>query len=191
MSRIGKKPIEIPAGVDIAVEGDILKVKGPKGAIDFRIHPLVEVTKHDSEIVVVPRRKEQNQETLPKEVRALWGTTRAVVANMVKGVTVGYEKKLEIQGVGFRAQVEGDVLVLHVGYSHLVKIKAPDGIQFSVNENIITVSGINKEQVGEYAARIRAARKVEPYKGKGIRYQGEIVKKKAGKKVAAAGATGA
>ncbi len=181
MSRIGKKPIQLPTGVEVTTDGSRVSVKGLKGelsrvfpsGLDFVITPGVSVS-------ISPHGG-------PKQLKALWGLSRALLANMVAGVTQGFEKKLELEGVGYRAVVEGDgTLVLTVGFSHPVKIAAPPGIHFSVEKNLITVAGINKEVVGEIAATIRRVKPVEPYKGKGIRYQGEIIRRKAGKRAAVA-----
>lgn len=175
MSRIGKKPIEIPQNVELVVDGSLVKVKGPRGELSFTLSNGVSVGVEDNRVSV-------SVKSLTKDLKALWGTTRAVLANMLIGVSEGFIKRLEIHGVGYRAQLEGDKLVLKVGFSHLVEIKAPEGIDFSVEKNTIAVSGIDKVLVGETAARIRNVKKPEPYKGKGIRYEGEVVRRKAGKK---------
>ncbi len=179
MSRIGKKPIEIPDKVEIEVKDNLIKVKGPKGELEREVRPEIKVEEKDGSIIVSPLGES-------KKIRAFWGLTRALIANMVKGVTEGFEKKLEIEGVGYKAKLEGDNLILNMGYSHPVSIKKPEGIEFSVEKNLITVSGIDKEEVGQIAAKIRAVRKPEPYKGKGIRYKGEQVRRKVGKKAAGA-----
>ena len=181
MSRIGKKPIEIPQGVQVRIEGHRVMIKGPKGELSREFRNEMKIEKDDNHIVVSPQDNS-------REAKALWGLTRTLLSNMVAGVSQGYEKKLEIEGIGYRASVEGDSLSLNVGYTHPVKIGAPERITFAVEKNLITVAGINKEDVGETAARIRAARPVEPYKGKGIKYQGEVIRRKLGKK--AAGTTG-
>ncbi|MBI2626062.1 MAG: 50S ribosomal protein L6 [Candidatus Nealsonbacteria bacterium] len=178
MSRVGKKPILIPAGVDVKIEGQKVTVKGPKGEISREFRPELEIVLEDKKLLVKIKKE-------TKQVRALWGLTRALLANLVKGVTDGYEKKLEIEGVGFKANIEGDQLVLNVGFSHSVKVKTPEGIKFLVEKNVITVSGINKELVGQITATIRAVRPPEPYKGKGIRYLGEHIRRKLGKKAVA------
>lgn len=177
MSRIGKKPILIPNGVDVKIDGNKLIVKGPKGEIqkEFREEIGIEIDSSKKEISFFIKKETKNS-------NAFWGLTRTLAFNMVEGVSNGHEKKLEIQGVGYKCNLEGDDLVLIVGYSHPVKIKKPNGITFAIEKNIITVSGINKELVGQIAAQIRKVRKPEPYKGKGIRYLGEEVKKKVGKK---------
>lgn len=179
MSRIGKKPIEIPAGVEVKIADGKVMVKGPKGALVQEFRPEVLVEAKDNKIFV-------SLKTQNKKTRALWGTMRAILANIVKGVIEGYQKKLQIEGVGYRARLEGDDLILQVGFSHPVQIKKEPGIAFSVEKNIITISGIDKAKVGETAARIRAVKPPEPYKGKGIRYVGEVVRKKMGKKAVAA-----
>jgi large subunit ribosomal protein L6 len=176
MSRIGRQPIPVPAGVNIAIEPDRVTVNGPKGELSERINRDIKVEQVDDQIVVT-------RPTDRGEHRALHGLTRTLVANMVQGVTAGFEKRLEIQGVGYRAQLRGRDLELALGYSHPVSIKAPDGIEFEVPlPTRITVRGASKQQVGEIAALIRKQRKPEPYKGKGIRYEGEYVARKVGKR---------
>jgi len=180
MSRIGKKPISIPSGVEIKIEGSKIFVKGSKGELSLGLRREVKVEKDDEKIVVSPGKKSKN-------TKAFWGLYRALIANMVKGVSEGFEKKLEIRGVGYKARVEGENLILNVGFSHEVKIKKPEGIDFSVEKNIITISGARKEKVGQIAAKIRDIRPPEPYKGKGIRYLGEEVRTKVAKKAVASG----
>jgi large subunit ribosomal protein L6 len=176
MSRIGRKPIPVPAGVNVAIEPERVVVNGPKGELSERIHRDITVARDGEELVVT-------RPTDRGEHRALHGLTRSLVANMVEGVTAGYEKRLEIQGVGYRAQLKGKDLELALGYSHPVAIKAPDGIEFEVPQPTrIVVKGISKQLVGETAANIRKQRKPEPYKGKGIRYEGEYVARKVGKR---------
>ena len=176
MSRIGRQPITVPSGVTIAIEPERVTVNGPKGELSERIHRDMTVS-HEGDTVLVSRPTDRG------EHRALHGLTRTLVANMVTGVTAGFEKKLEIQGVGYRAQLRGRDLELALGYSHPVSIKAPDGIEFEVPlPTRITVRGASKQQVGEMAAFIRKQRKPEPYKGKGIRYEGEYVARKVGKR---------
>lgn len=179
MSRIGKQPIQIPDGVEIKIEGQEISVKGPKGELKRIINPEIEAVKKDKEIIVSIKQES-------KKSKALWGLIRTLINNMVQGVVKEHEKKLEIQGVGYRANLEGEDLVLLVGYSHPVKIKRPEGINFTVEKNIITITGIDKELVGQIAAKIRKVRKPEPYKGKGIRYVGEVVRRKVGKKAVGA-----
>ena len=176
MSRIGKQPISVPAGVSIAIEPELVTVNGPKGELSERINRDIKVEQVDGQIVVT-------RPTDRGEHRALHGLTRTLVANMVQGVTEGFEKRLEIQGVGYRAQLRGRDLELALGYSHPVPVKAPDGIEFEVPlPTRIVVRGASKQQVGEVAAFIRKQRKPEPYKGKGIRYEGEYVARKVGKR---------
>ena len=176
MSRIGKQPIPVPSGVTIAIEPDRVIVNGPKGELSERIHRDMLVEQVDDQVTV-------KRPTDRGEHRALHGLTRTLVANMVQGVTAGFEKRLEIQGVGYRAQLRGRDLELALGYSHPVSIPAPDGIEFEVPQPTrITVRGASKQQVGEIAAFIRKQRKPEPYKGKGIRYEGEYVARKVGKR---------
>ena len=179
MSRVGKKPILIPEGVEGKIEGSTVIVKGPKGELSREIRPEIGVEIKEGQIRIFPKIES-------KKTKALWGLTRALLANMVEGVKEGYEKKLEIEGIGFRALIEGEDLKLLVGFTHPVEIKAPQGIKFSVEKNVITISGIDKEKVGLVAAKIRKVKPPEPYKGKGIRYQGEIVKRKVGKRAVTA-----
>jgi large subunit ribosomal protein L6 len=183
MSRIGKQPIPLPSGVTIAIEPERVTVNGPRGELSERIHRDMQVERvalengGEGEQLVVRRPTDRG------EHRALHGLTRSLIANMVTGVTDGFEKRLEIQGVGYRAQLRGRDLELAVGYSHPVSIKAPDGIEFEVPQPTrIVVKGASKQQVGEIAANIRKARKPEPYKGKGVRYEGEYVARKVGKR---------
>jgi large subunit ribosomal protein L6 len=183
MSRIGKKPIQILPGVEIKIENPTAKsqkliVKGPKGELSLVICPEVRVETKDGNLFVYPQIES-------KKTNALWGLTRALVANMILGVTQGYEKKLEIEGVGYGAQIKGEELELKVGYINTLKVKAPQGIKFTVEKNVISVSGIDKELVGQIAAKIRKLKPAEPYKGKGIKYFGEIIRRKVGKRVAA------
>ncbi len=176
MSRIGKRPIPIPAGVTIAIDPERVTVNGPKGELTERINRDITVEQQGDELVVT-------RPTDRGEHRALHGLTRTLVSNMVVGVTDGFEKRLEIQGVGYRAQLKGRDLELALGYSHPVSVKAPDGIEFEVPmPTRIVVRGASKQQVGEIAAIIRKQRKPEPYKGKGIRYEGEYVARKVGKR---------
>lgn len=176
MSRIGIKPIPVPSGVNVEIgTGNAVQVKGPKGELSQQLTPRLELVREDNEIRVV-------RSSEAREIKALHGLTRSLLHNMVVGVTDGYTKTLEIQGVGYRAQMQGKTLVLNVGYSHPVNIVPPEGITFAVEgNNRVMVSGINKQVVGEQAARIRGTRPPEPYKGKGIRYAGEFVRRKAGK----------
>jgi large subunit ribosomal protein L6 len=175
MSRIGRQPIPIPTGVEVKIDGPHVSVKGPKGLLEQSLHPAMKVSITDG-IVLVERPSEE------REHRALHGLTRSLVANMVEGVTNGFVKTLEIQGVGYRAVLKGSTLELAVGYSHPVVVEPPAGVTFEVPQPTrIIVSGADKQAVGQVAANIRAIRKPDAYKGKGIRYQGEYVRKKAGK----------
>ena len=176
MSRIGKLPIPVPSGVVVSVEPELVRVKGPKGELQQRVSREIRIEQQDGEILV-------KRPTDRGEHRALHGLTRSLIYNMVHGVTEGYEKRLQIQGVGYRAALRGRDIELAVGFSHPVQIKAPDGIDFEVPAPTqIIVRGIDKQAVGEIAARIRKVRPPEPYKGKGIRYQGEYVRRKVGKR---------
>jgi large subunit ribosomal protein L6 len=176
MSRIGKLPIPVPTGVDVFIEPEVVRVKGPKGELEQRVSREMQVEQEDGTIVV-------KRPTDRGEHRALHGLTRSLIFNMVQGVTQGYEKRLQIQGVGYRAALRGRDIELAVGYSHPVQVKAPDGIDFEVPvPTQIVVRGIDKQAVGEVAARIRKVRPPEPYKGKGIRYDGEYVARKVGKR---------
>jgi len=176
MSRIGKLPIPIPKGVDVQIaENSKMSVKGPKGLLMIDIHPKVAVTLDDGKILVNPK-------STSKQARALHGLTRALIANMVEGVTNGYIKKLEIIGIGYKANVAGKLLTLNLGFSHPIQYPIPDGIDIVVEKQTnISVKGIDKQRVGQVAAEIRYFKPPEPYKGKGIRYEGEIVRRKVGK----------
>jgi large subunit ribosomal protein L6 len=175
MSRVGKKPIKIPAGVELNIEKDRVLVKGPKGELSLDVPAEIEIKQEGEEIVTSIKKD-------TKKSKALWGTIRSLVANMIEGVHNGYKKELQIKGVGYRAEVQGENLVLKVGYSHPVEVKKIEGVEFSVAKDIIAVSGIKKELVGRVAAEIRDVRPPEPYKGKGIRYKDEVVVMKEGKK---------
>lgn len=176
MSRIGRKPIPVPAGVEIQIEPELVTVKGPKGELSERIPRDITVVQEGEELLVT-------RPTDRGEHRSLHGLTRSLVANMVEGVTDGFQKTLEIQGVGYRAALKGSDLTLALGYSHPVEIPAPDGISFDVPQpTSVIVKGISKQLVGETAAKIRKSRPPEPYKGKGIRYEGEHVIRKVGKR---------
>ena len=178
MSRIGKKPVSIPKGVDVKVENDnTVIVKGPKGMLSYKFHPNMKIKVEENQIIV----ERPNDETFNK---ALHGTTRALLNNMVKGVTEGFTEELEIVGIGYRGAVKGKTLELTLGYSHPVIYEIPEGIQITMEgTNIIKISGIDKQKVGQVAAEIRSFREPDPYKGKGIRYKGEVIKLKAGKTV--------
>jgi large subunit ribosomal protein L6 len=176
MSRIGRQPIAVPDGVEISVEPELVRVKGPKGELAERVARDIDVKQDDGQVLV-------SRPTDRGEHRALHGLTRSLIANMVDGVTNGFEKRLEIQGVGYRAALQGNKLVLSLGYSHPVEVEAPQGIDFEVPQPTqIVVRGISKQAVGEVAAIIRKKRPPEPYKGKGVRYQGEYVARKVGKR---------
>lgn len=175
MSRVGNKPVDLPTGVDVQVEGSAVKVKGSKGELERTFHERISFDVGDDAVTVT--RPDDSRES-----RALHGLSRALLNNMVVGVSAGFAKELEIQGVGYRASLKGKDVELLVGFSHPVVVEAPDGITFEVpDQNKIIVSGIDKEQVGQVAATIRKVRPPEPYKGKGIRYVGEYVRRKAGK----------
>jgi large subunit ribosomal protein L6 len=176
MSRIGKKPISIPSGVTVTVSGQTVTVKGPKGQLAWTVADEIEVKQEDSAVSLTPRVDDQRG-------RAMWGLSRTLVSNMVEGVTKGYEQTLELVGVGYRAAMKGQSLSMQLGFSHEVDIKPPQGITFTTpKQTEIRVSGIDKQLVGEMAARIRRIRPPEPYKGKGVRYSGEKVRRKEGKK---------
>ncbi len=176
MSRIGKQPISLPDGVEVTIEPELVRVKGPKGELQERVSRAIDVREEDGQVVVT-RPSDRG------EHRALHGLTRSLIANMVEGVTNGFEKRLEIQGVGYRAQLQGRKLVLSLGYSHPVELEAPEGVDFEVPAPTrIVVRGISKQAVGEVAAGVRKQRPPEPYKGKGIRYEGEYVARKVGKR---------
>src|SRR4051794_2666755 len=176
MSRIGKQPIPVPGGVTVSVDPGVVRVNGPRGELQQEIPRAMEVVQEDGQLLV-------RRPTDRAEHRALHGLTRSLVANMVEGVTNGFEKRLEIQGVGYRAQLRGRDLELALGYSHPVSVAAPEGIEFEVPvPTRVVVRGIDKQVVGEIAANIRKKRPPEPYKGKGIRYEGEYVQRKVGKR---------
>lgn len=175
MSRIGRKPIPLPKGVEIKTEGNNIRVDGPKGTLSMDIMPMITVTVEDGQVIVA-------RESDVKPVRAAHGMTRAMIANMITGVNTGFEKVLEIVGVGYRAQLQGKNLVLSLGFSHPVEVVPPAGIEFTADSPIkISIRGIDRQLVGQVAANIRGYRPPEPYKGKGIRYAGEYVIRKAGK----------
>src|SRR3989344_3474538 len=181
MSRIGKKHIDIPTGVTVQVQEGKVHVKGPKGDLFFQVPSLIEVKIEEGKVLVFPRSKRQNPS---RQEASLWGLVRTLVSNMVQGTTQGFQKKLEIEGVGYRAQKQGEDLSLQLGFSHAIVLHPPEGITFEIEKNLITISGADKEQVGQFAAVIKSKRPVEPYKGKGIRYQGQYVRRKLGKKAA-------
>lgn len=177
MSRLGKKPIEIPNGVTVSFDNGIFSVKGPKGELKKEFKPIIEIKIEGSEITLTPK-----AETI--ESKALWGTYASHIGNMIEGVTNGYSKKLLIDGVGFKMGVTGNEVVLSVGFTNEVKLEIPEGLEVVPEKNTLTVNGIDKEAVGSFAAKIRSQKKPEPYKGKGIRYDGEVILRKQGKKTA-------
>ena len=175
MSRIGRLPIAVPSGVDVTIDGRTVTVKGPKGTLSRSLHPDIAVSQEDGTIVVTRPTEQKNH-------KQLHGLTRTLVNNMVVGVTDGYRKGLEITGVGYRAALNGKKLQLNLGYSHPIEIDPPEGVSFEVESPIrLAVLGYDKELVGHIAAKVRATRKPEPYKGKGVRYAGEVIRRKAGK----------
>ncbi|MEJ7714852.1 MAG: 50S ribosomal protein L6 [Thermoleophilaceae bacterium] len=177
MSRIGRQPISVPEGVMVSIEPELVRVNGPKGELSERVARDLTIARQDDGEILVTRPSDRG------EHRALHGLTRSLISNMVEGVVNGFEKRLEIQGVGYRAQLQGSKLVLSLGYSHPVEMEAPDGIEFEVPAPTqVVVRGISKQVVGETAARIRKQRPPEPYKGKGVRYAGEYVPRKVGKR---------
>jgi len=181
MSRIGKKPIELPNGVKAEYKDLAVKITGPKGNLTVVVHPKVTVNVSDKEVTVDVANKEEKFE------RSLWGLTRSLIANAVSGVVSGFEKKLEIVGVAYRGAVAGKKITLSLGFSHPVEVDIPEGLTVGIDKNIITIAGIDKQLVGEFAAKIRGLKKPEPYKGKGIKYADEVVRRKAGKVMKAVG----
>ncbi len=181
MSRIGKKPIVIPTGTSAELNDGILKVKGPKGVLTLNIHSNVGIALSPEEIVVTVPKPDNKQQ------KALWGLFRSLVQNLVTGVTVGFEKKLEVNGVGFKVAIVGKDLSMQLGFSHPIIVAIPDSLEVSVDKNVIIVKGIDKQLVGQFAANVRSLKKPEPYKGKGIKYEGEVILRKAGKVVKAVG----
>lgn len=175
MSRLGKNPIVIPSGVEISVSGDLISVKGPKGTLTRSLVPEVTVSVENNTVVLSPKGETDH-------TRALWGTYASHIQNMILGVTEGHVKKLELEGVGYRAEMKGQTVSLLVGFSHPVELPIPEGVEVSIEKNAITVSGIDKEAVGQFSATLRAVRPPEPYKGKGIHYEGEYIIRKQGKK---------
>lgn len=180
MSKIGKQPIAIPEGVTVSIDGDLVVVKGPKGELKRQLTREIKVEVKEKEVLV-------NIAKQTKRSAALWGLSRMLVFNMIEGVKNGFEKKLEIEGVGYKVALKGNDLVLNLGFSHPVEFKAVPGAVFKVEKNIISISGIDKEIVGQTAANIRKIRKPEPYKGKGIHYLGELIRRKVGKKAVKSG----
>jgi len=178
MSRIGQNPINIPAGVNIDLKGTLVKVKGQKGSLEYQVHKDMNISEHDGTVLV-------NRNSDAREQRAIHGTTRQMIHNMVVGVSEGFSKELEIIGVGYQAQVQGTRLRLQLGYSHDIYFDMPEGITVTANRTEVKVEGIDKQLVGAVAAKIRSFRPPEPYKGKGVRYKGEYVRSKQGKTVGA------
>lgn len=178
MSRIGKKPIPIPTEVTVEDTREAVVVRGPKGTLSLTVPSRYRIVREGEEVrVEAPAGRGRD---------ALWGTIRALLSNTVEGVSKGWEKKLEIEGIGYSARLDNADLILQVGFTHPVVIKPPEGIRFAVERNVVTIRGIDKQLVGQIAAKIRSVRKPEPYKGKGIRYQGEVIRRKAGKRAVSA-----
>lgn len=182
MSRVGKLPIVLPAGVTVTVANGQAEIRGPKGTLQIVVHPRVTITQADQQITIGVADEHLQDD------RALWGLFRMLLANAVTGVTTGFTKQLEINGVGFKAAASGQTLNLNLGFSHPIAFPIPTGITVTVEKNIVTISGVDKQLVGETAAKIRRLKKPEPYKGKGIKYVDEVIRRKAGKVVKAAGA---
>ncbi len=181
MSRIGKRDIPVPAGTEVSVASGVLTVKGKGGTLKKDVHPAIKIVADKTVVKVEPA----NTSRIGK---ALWGTYAAHVRNMIAGVNTPFNKKLQVEGIGFRAELQGKQLKLSVGFSHPVMVAIPDGLTVAIEKNIINISGADKEVVGQFAANVREIKKPEPYKGKGIRYEGEVVRHKAGKKAATAAA---
>ncbi len=181
MSRVGKKPVVLPSGVRAEKKDLTLTVTGPKGTLNLALHPLVNVSVSEQEILVDVANKQSKKE------KALWGLFRALVQNLVDGVTKGFEKKLEVIGVGFKVALQGTKLVMSLGFSHPVEVEVPKGLTVTAEKNVITISGADKQQVGQFAAEVRELKKPEPYKGKGIKYVDETILRKAGKVVKVVG----
>ena len=175
MSRIGKKVIAIPAKTEITLSGDILAVSGPLGTLTKKFKPEIEISVGPNQITLAPKR-------LTLENKALWGTYASLIMNMIAGVTTPFTKKLILEGIGYKSEVKGDKLVLALGFSHPVNVPIPLGLKVTAEKNIITATGTDKEMVGEFVANVRSLKKPEPYKGKGMRYDGEVIKRKQGKK---------
>lgn len=177
MSRIGKKPINIPTSVEVDIHGNQVKAKGPLGETILTIPDSLSVSAQDGVMSVQLKNREQNS-------YAIWGLYRVLLDNLLNGVAKGFEKKLQIEGVGYRAELKGNIIVLYLGYSHPIELEIPEGLKVSLEKSNILISGIDKQKVGQFAADIRRYRKPEPYKGKGIRYEGEHIRRKAGKRAA-------
>src|SRR3989344_2182644 len=176
MSRIGKKIITLPANTEIKISGDRVSVKGPLGELSRILHPSLEVNISGNEVSVHPKK-------MTLESRALWGTYASHLTNMISGVNKLFEKKLILEGIGFKSEVNGDKITLALGFSHPVIVLIPEDLQVTTEKNVITISGPDKEEVGQFASKLRSLKKPEPYKGKGMRYQDEIIKRKQGKKL--------
>lgn len=179
MSRIGKKPVSVPSGVEVTINPPCVSAKGPKGELSVKVNKLVSVIQRESDgkkIIEVSVKDEKDQHSSTQ-----WGTARALIANLVSGVSVGFTKTLEVVGVGYKVSLKGDTIVMNMGYSHEVLFKLPEGVKASIENNTITISGADKQVVGHVASQIRKVRKPEPYKGKGIKYSTEVVRRKAGK----------
>ena len=181
MSKIGKKPITIPEGVEVIARDFEVSVKGPKGQKDIPLHPKVKVAVAGKEVTVSVTSPDNRRQ------KALWGTFRSLVAGAVQGVASGFEKRLEVIGVGYKAAISGTKLILNLGYSHPIEMEIPKGLEAKVEKNVIVIAGFDKQQVGQFTALIRSKRKPEPYKGKGIKYSDEVIRRKAGKVVKAVG----
>ncbi|MDP4001038.1 MAG: 50S ribosomal protein L6 [bacterium] len=181
MSRIGKKAVVIPSGVTMNIQGSTVKIKGPKGELSLEMHPKVKAEQVEQEILVSVSKPNVKAE------KALWGLTRSLISNMVVGVTDGFSKILEVNGVGYKTQVSGKKLILNLGYSHPIEMEITEGLEVKVEKNLITVTGADKQAVGQFSAVVRQQRKPEPYKGKGIKYSDEVIRRKAGKVVKAVG----
>ncbi len=177
MSRVGEQSIIIPDKVEITVEGNLVKAKGPLGELEVNVPSALQINKEEKNLNLNPAKKKMTRHT-----KAMWGLYRSLLANAVHGVNEGFEKTLEIEGVGYNAQVSEDKLILNVGYSHSIEMQTPEDIQVEVEGNKIKVKGVNRQKVGQFAADVRAKKKPEPYKGKGIKYEGEQIRMKAGKK---------
>lgn len=187
MTRLAKKPIPVPSGVEVKIEGQNITIKGRLGLLTAKVHSVIDVLKENDQIKVTVQDadvKSRWGRVSLRDEKALWGTWHRLIKNMIEGVEKGFEKKLELVGVGFRATIQGNKLILNIGFSHLVEYQIPEGIKVSLDKNIISLFGIDKQLVGETAARIRRLRPPEPYKGTGIKYLDEIIRKKAGKKAA-------
>lgn len=177
MSRVGKQVITLPEKTEINLSGSTFAVRGPLGEISKTLHPMIDIKVNGREVTVEPKK-------MTLESRALWGTFASHLKNMVNGVNKPFEKKLILEGIGYKSEVKGNEMVFALGFSHPVKVAIPEGLKVTAEKNLITISGVDKEKVGEFAANIRALKKPEPYKGKGMRYEGEVIKRKQGKKTA-------